>query len=267
MAIPLPDPGTPSRADLLATPDGTRYLKSWLLIRLLVGVLGLLLPAALLLGDKYALAGSPSTRGSLSAYYHSGMRDVFVGTLCIVGLFFITYMIFHYNWDNVLTIGAGVAAVVVALFPTFRDRPDQVLTPLQQRLGEATVAHIHAGAALAYIGLLALVSLACFGPRELTKHHRPGRAALHFTCGGLMVVTLLLLAVARGAGVESVYGFTPLLLGELACTLLFGVSWIVKGFDITRELTTPGEHPNPEPAAVDAVRSEPRLSVASRGSG
>jgi hypothetical protein len=72
---------------------------------------------------------------------------------------------------------------------------------------------------------------------------------------------------ARGAGVESVGGFTPLLPGELACTLLFGVSWIVKGFDIARELTTPGEHPNAEPAARDAVRSEPPLSVASRGSG
>jgi hypothetical protein len=257
MAIPLPDnKKTPSRAELLTTADGTRYLKSWLLIRVLVGVLGLLLPAALLIGDKYALAGSPSTRGSMSAYYHSGMRDVFVGTLCIVGLFLITYMIFHYSWDNVLTIGAGVAAIVVALFPTFRDQPDQALTPLQQRVGEATVAHIHAGAALAYIGLLALVSLTCFGPREWKKHHRQGRALLHFTCGGLMILTLILLAAARAADLESIHGLTPLLLGELACTLLFGVSWLVKGADIARELATPGDRPNADtgPRELEAAR-------------
>jgi MFS family permease len=257
MAIPLPSTETPRRAELLATPDGVRYLKSWLLIRLLVGVLGLALPAALLLGDKYVLAGSPGARGSMSAYYHSGMRDVFVGTLCIIGMFLITYMIFHYNWENVFTIGAGAAAVVVALFPTFRDRPDQVLTPLQQKLGEPTVAHVHAGAALAYIGLLALVSAACFGRRELREHHRPGRAALHLACGGLMVVTLLLLGVAKLAGIESVAGFTPLLLGELACTVLFGLSWLVKGSDIARELTPvePAPEAPPVPALAEAGRT------------
>ena len=39
-------------------------------------------------------AGSCSVhvRGSLSAYYHSSMQDIFVGSLCVTGLLLITYM-------------------------------------------------------------------------------------------------------------------------------------------------------------------------------
>lgn len=36
-------------------------------------------------------------RGSLSAYYHSGIRDLFVGSLCVTAVFLITYKMFEHT--------------------------------------------------------------------------------------------------------------------------------------------------------------------------
>src|SRR4051794_4907403 len=91
-----PPPGTPASA--LSEADLERlysraylYLRAYLMLRLAIGALGVLLPVVLLAGDGLFLKGSVWPRESLSAYYHSGMRDEFVGTLVATGVFLITY--------------------------------------------------------------------------------------------------------------------------------------------------------------------------------
>lgn len=68
------------------------YARSYLLIRLVVGGIGILLPTLLFVLDGLVLKGGLSVRGSLSAYYHSGARDLFVAGLCVTGFLLITYM-------------------------------------------------------------------------------------------------------------------------------------------------------------------------------
>src|SRR6266496_784753 len=68
------------------------YARSYLLIRTVVGVIGILLPLAFILGEAVFLGGGVQVRGSISAFYHTSMRDIFVGALCVVGLLLITYM-------------------------------------------------------------------------------------------------------------------------------------------------------------------------------
>src|SRR4051794_15891591 len=63
------------------------YLRSYLLMRAVIGFIGLALPVALVLGDWGLERGTLLAKGSLSAYFYSGMRDVFVGSLCVTGLF------------------------------------------------------------------------------------------------------------------------------------------------------------------------------------
>jgi hypothetical protein len=58
---PRPDPET--------KPVTARYVRSYLIMRLFVGVLGVALPLALVFLDKLAFHGNPFPRGSLSAYY------------------------------------------------------------------------------------------------------------------------------------------------------------------------------------------------------
>lgn len=51
------------------------YARSYLLIRTVVGAIGILLPIVLWVVDALVLHGWLTARGSLSAYYHSGARD------------------------------------------------------------------------------------------------------------------------------------------------------------------------------------------------
>ncbi len=59
---------------------------SYLTMRKVIGILGVALPVVLVIGtlingDKNAV------QDSISDYYHTGMRDAFVGILCMVALF------------------------------------------------------------------------------------------------------------------------------------------------------------------------------------
>jgi hypothetical protein len=63
-------------------------IRSYLLMRAVVGVLGILIPMILVVGDIVFLEARMTARGSLSAYYHSGMRDVFMLSLAVISYWF-----------------------------------------------------------------------------------------------------------------------------------------------------------------------------------
>lgn len=52
----------------------------------------------------------------MSAYYHSPMRDIFVGAICAVGVFLYLYKGYS-NKENIALNTAGISAILVALFP------------------------------------------------------------------------------------------------------------------------------------------------------
>jgi cytochrome bd-type quinol oxidase subunit 2 len=152
--------------------------RSYFLMRTLVGCLGLALPAALLLGEYFFLADEFTARGSLSAYYHSGMRDVFVSILAVVGILLVTYKISEKNRDNALSVLAGIAAIGVALFPTgIPSDVDAELTPFQERLGEGTTEFIHYSCAAVFIVSLLFLCID-FAKRERGRRRdRAGKVA------------------------------------------------------------------------------------------
>jgi hypothetical protein len=67
-------------------PQAKRYVRSYLIMRVAIGALGIALPVVLVLGEPLLFDGQPFPRGSLSAYYYSGVREVFVGALCAIGV-------------------------------------------------------------------------------------------------------------------------------------------------------------------------------------
>src|SRR5690242_6235400 len=67
------------------------YLRSYLLMRTLIGFTGVALPVVLIAGDKLLDTGAHALRGSLSMYYYSGMRDFFVSGMSAAAGFLITY--------------------------------------------------------------------------------------------------------------------------------------------------------------------------------
>jgi hypothetical protein len=223
---PEPRPADPQTVE-------ARYVRSYLILRMFVGLLGVALPFVLVLVDKVAFHGSPFPRGSLSAYYYSGMREVFVGTLSAIGVFLIAYKVAERNLDNTLSAVAGFAALVIPVFPTRRPSHTIQLTPLQDLLGESVVKEIHFIASVVFLASLAVMSF-FFGKREGARPPREGARSpkfwqwFHWTCAGLIAAALAWMGVTALVGGPS----RSVLIGQTVSAWAFGASWLMKGLEL-----------------------------------
>lgn len=216
------------------------YVRSYLLIRTVVGLLGVALPTVLLLADWLLLGGEAELRGSLSAYYHSPARDVFVGILFVVGVLLMTYLAGQRDtWDFWLSLVAGLAALGVALLPTPRPglpeaarrcgeepRPPGC-SGVQQALGETLTGVLHF--VLAAIFILCLAAMCFLFARRAARHD--GAVGVARLLRGAGVVILLAVAwagVGSLADIE-VDGLEALYLGEVVAIYAFGLCWFVTG--------------------------------------
>src|SRR4051794_40937799 len=97
-------------------PDDTaNFVASFLFMRRGIGILGVALPIALPL--LYGIiAGQWHLLNSMSRYYYTDTRNIFVGTLCAIGVFLFCYR--YKPSDFWVSNAAGLAAITVALCPT-----------------------------------------------------------------------------------------------------------------------------------------------------
>ena len=87
---------------------------SYIGLRRAVGWSGLLLP--ILLGPVGWLVFGIDIQDNMSSYYHTALRDVFVGVMCSIGIFLFCYR--GHDWVENWTANLGCAfALGVALFP------------------------------------------------------------------------------------------------------------------------------------------------------
>ena len=201
---------------------------SYLSLRRLIGILGILLPFICVLGGLL-FSGVP-IRASISSYYHTNMRDFFVGLLVGVALFLITYKGYE-RIDNIITSIIGFASLGVAVFPC------QCSIVSTQSLGifqmsPAISNKIHLGCALTFFFLLAINSMFLFTLTKskdipITKNKKI-RNYIYIGCGIIILLSLgiLLLRFMIGAGAED---DKILLVLETVMLLAFGTSWLVKG--------------------------------------
>jgi len=99
------DPPPPNELkELIERGDKSGLLRlSDLWSRAIIGIIGIVLPILLIAGEAFFLRGGVHVRGSLSAYYHTSVSDVFVAGLCVTGFFLATYMV------GTKTLGFGSA--------------------------------------------------------------------------------------------------------------------------------------------------------------
>ena len=88
---------------------------SYLALRRTIGILGISLPFIVIIGGL--TQGEPGLQGSISGYYYTNMRDLFVGILSGVALFLLSYRGYEEIDDIVANMG-GVFALGMVLFPT-----------------------------------------------------------------------------------------------------------------------------------------------------
>ena len=190
---------------------------SYLLLRKTVGWIGMLLPFVLIVGN---VAMSASRPDSMSGYYYTPMRNVFVGALCALGVFLIAYDGYD-NVDRWITNIAGLCAIGVAFCPT---KPSGHLSVAQNVLGDFHV--FFAACTFTALGLMALRFA-----RGL--HTRPETAV--YLGSGALILACVVLAAASNLLPSSVYASWPVLfILEAIAVVAFGISWIVKGTTILR---------------------------------
>ncbi len=252
----------PRPADMADKSDpAVLYVESYLLTRTMVGVIGIFLPLAFIVGEAYFLRGGVHVRGSISAYYHTSMQDIFVASLCVTGFLLVTYLSgLTKTKDFWYSLVAGVAVLGVVFFPTWRPSvspgaprcgatpmPDGC-SPVQQQLGEALTARIHVSCAVIFILSLARIAF-LFAHRE-KEHERNARMAnFQKVCGWVIVAAVVWVIVGDLLKI-TIWELTPLYLGEVISIWAFGASWLVKGRDL-RGLLAIGRHRRPPPSEVD----------------
>ncbi len=91
---------------------------SYIALRRLIGILGILLPFICVLGG-FLFSHLPMQQ-SISFYYHTNMRDFFVGLMVSVSMFLITYNGYE-KIDSIVSTMSGIAGLGVAVFPCLGD--------------------------------------------------------------------------------------------------------------------------------------------------
>jgi hypothetical protein len=191
------------------------YIRSYVFMRRVVGWLAAVLPPLLVFGEPLVFDDRPFPLGSLSAYYYSGFREVFVGFLCAIGVFLVVYKWPERTRESWASSGAGLAVVVVAFFPTGKPGDKVATTPLQDLIGQEWVERIHFLAAAVFIFLLSRIS-------HYWAKHRPERHRLHRACE-VVILAALVLAALEGLMDWPDYG---ILIAEFAAVWAFATSWL-----------------------------------------
>jgi hypothetical protein len=210
------------------TQDDRFFRKSFLKTRIVIGVIGILLPPVLVIGNRMVF-GQSGILASLSDYYHSDMRDWFVGSLWAIGSGLLVYLAARRNLaDSVISFVAGLLAVGVALFPT--NAPHTVLT---------TIAKLHVAFAALLFVLLGVICFR-FGNRDGKREDRSARwrttwRTIHRGCAIVIWVAVVASVALAARGSDNNH---TVFVGETVAVLAFGVSWFLKGselFNILRE--------------------------------
>jgi membrane protein CcdC involved in cytochrome C biogenesis len=201
---------------------------SYLDLRKSVGVIGTLLPFVVSIGKL--LVDGPGVLSSVSTYYYSTMRDVFVGSICAIGVFLWSYR--GYDWrDAVAATVAAFSAIGLALFPI---APDTGATASQ-----ITIGNFHIGFAAVFFLTLAYFSLVLFRKTRTDvppTHMKLVRNKVYTVCGYTILTAILLIAAVHFLATESpIRAVSPVFWLEALACVAFGVSWFVKGEAILKD--------------------------------
>jgi len=236
---------------------------SYLGLRRAIGLIGVFLPFVLVIG-KIIIEG-PGMEGSISAYYYTVMRGVFVGSLCAIGVFLLSYR--YQKHDIIAAVLAGIFAIGVALFPT---TPSVAPTPTDEIIGV-----VHAVCAGLFFLTLAYMSIFLFTrthpskmlsprkpleylsllvatrtvPGEPLEPRKKWRNVIYRVCGYAIVLCVVLIGIVAIPAIKNlVEQLHPVFWLESIAILAFGFSWLIKGDTILKDRKSGRKSDLPAPA-------------------
>jgi hypothetical protein len=224
---------------------------SYLALRKAVGIIGLGVPTILALTGMIFLKGG--IEPSISHFYYTSMGDFFVGSLCAIGVFLISYRGYKPQYDEKIsdrTLGwiTGAAAIAVALFPT---DPLCVSDTGQALLAcpVSNLAKIHFTSAAVFLfglGVFSFFKFPRYYPDIGLSTVKAGRVKYYRACGIAIFVSLVAIALLK-LYVRQTQNDFPLpnwmFWFESIAVVAFGISWLIKGESIETVKTLLGRTP------------------------
>lgn len=231
--------------------------ESYRYMQLLAGIVAVGFPVVLVVGHLLIRGFDENTRAvepSLSHYYYTRLGNFFVGALCALGLFFLSYQrkpLPGFQWDNRITTFAGFMAFGVAMLPTAFDSHGL-------EGSERIVFYAHLGSAMLLFVALGVLAWARFTLSDrkpsklpwwqpvlrvvlfwktdaydasLEPQQKRARNTIYRWCARVIFLMLLLLGVnVPTTFLEGlpVVGDYYLLIAEVCCVWAFGFAWLVK---------------------------------------
>ena len=201
---------------------------SYLALRKAVGIVGFALPFALGVGGF--LLSRQGLQTTMSDYYYTGMRDVFVASLCSIGIFLMSTRGYDRN-DEITGRLAAIFAIGIALFPT---TPSNNITSRAKMIGD-----IHLSCAALFYLTVAFISIALFTKTSAENSPTPQklqRNAVYRSCGyAILACISAILVIELLPNKASLEKFTPVFWLESVASIAFGVSWLIKGETILKD--------------------------------
>ena len=201
-------------------------------MRRAIGILGMALPVILFVWSVL-LTGGHFLLDSISSYYHTNVRDIFVGTLCAVSLFLFAYH--GYNKVDFIAFKiAGASALGVAFFPAFIKSPENPWVHIMPNVSGLTNT-VHYISAAIFFTTLAFVCLFLFtrsgqGVRFASLSKRKIiRNGIYIACGSIMLLCILSMLVFNFIPDGSPFlSLDPVFWVETIALFAFATSWLVK---------------------------------------
>ena len=197
-----------------------QHTKTYFGLRKAIGIIGILLPFVLMLGNHLYFDGDV-VLPSISMYYHSQMRDVFVGGLIAMAAFMFFYSGYS-KWDRYAGMLAGALTMGIVFFPT----------SVSATSGGGKIHGI-----FAVLLFLELASISIFRfPRKRPGVEKRATDTFQVFCGLVMLSSMAAVLVyffSRGfAKSDGCFVFIM----EAIALMAFGVSWFTEGLDLKKEI-------------------------------
>lgn len=209
---------------------------SFLSLRRLIGYLGIGLPLILIVGS--VLVGDcKEIQPSISAYYHTIMRDIFVAVISMIAIFLFSYKGYD-SADRISCKLAALFAMGVALFPTEIGE----LTPCVVGSGNDNelIGHLHLFFACSFFLMISFISIYLFTKTDKATPSKEKRTRnkIYKGAGYLIIGCLIGIGVywwvVLGVFPDSAK-LKPVFFFEAFALLAFGVSWLIKGQFLLRD--------------------------------
>lgn len=209
---------------------------SYLALRKVVGWVAFGLPFALMIVWSFSGEQFPA---SISGYYYTTGRNLFVGSLCAIAVFQIFCRGYDIK-DEIAGILSGACAIGVAFVPT----APELTAPTSEQIA---VGKVHLTFASILFLTLAYFCLFLFrmtsSIRTMTQRKRQ-RNSVYFVSGLVILASLALIVLFGWRHQTYLFGsLGARFFFETTALIAFGVAWLVKGETFLKDKEPPASTP------------------------